>query len=60
MPADVDQRVDEGERRCDLQKADFREASDYAIDPSANQMQGARFSFPDVVALLNGFGLKIE
>lgn len=46
--------------RCDLQKADFREASDYAIDPSANQMQGARFSFPDVVALLNGFGLKIE
>ena len=46
--------------RCDLQKADFREATDYAIDPSANQMQGARFSFPDVVALLNGFGLKIE
>lgn len=46
--------------RCDLQKADFREATDYAIDPSANKMQGARFSFPDVVALLSGFGLKIE
>lgn len=46
--------------RCDLRKADFREATGYTIDPSANQMQGARFSFPDVVALLGGFGLKIE
>lgn len=46
--------------RCDLRKADFREASAYAIDPSRNQMQGARFSFPDVIALLGGFGIKIE
>ena len=30
------------------------------IDPSDNQMKGARFSFPDVIALLNGFGLVIE
>lgn len=46
--------------RCDLRRADFREAADYAIDPRNNQLEGARFSFPDVVALLNGFGLKIE
>ena len=46
--------------RCDLQKADFREATGYRIDPSDNQMKGARFSFPDVIALLNGFGLVIE
>ena len=46
--------------RCDLQKVDFREATDYLIDPTVNRMQGARFSFPDVVALLSGFGLKIE
>ena len=46
--------------RCDLEKADFREATDYAIDPTDNRLRGARFSFPDVVALLSGFGLKIE
>lgn len=46
--------------RCDLQKADFREATGYRIDPSDNQMKGARFSFLDVIALLNGFGLVIE
>ncbi len=32
----------------------------YRIDPSDNQMKGARFSFLDVIALLNGFGLVIE
>lgn len=46
--------------RCDLRKADFRQAEEYGIDPANNQMQGARFSFPDVVALLNGFGIQIE
>ena len=46
--------------RCDLEKADFREATEYIIDPTTNRLRGARFSFPDVVALLNGFGLKIE
>jgi len=46
--------------RCDLQKADFRMAEGYAIDPSQNQMKGARFSFPDVVALLDQSGIVIE
>ena len=46
--------------RCDLQKADFREADAYAIDLCSNKLKGARFSFPDVVALLGGTGIIIE
>lgn len=46
--------------RCDLQGADFREAEGYAIDPAQNQMKGARFSFPDVLALLDSSGIRIE
>lgn len=46
--------------RCDLQKADFREAEGYAIDPAQNRLKGARFSFPDVVALLHSSGVVIE
>lgn len=46
--------------RCDLRDADFRAAEGYAIDPAANQMKGARFSFPDVVALLGSTGIRIE
>ena len=46
--------------RCDLQKADFRRAEAYAIDPAANKLKGARFSFPEVVALLDSTGIQIE
>ena len=46
--------------RCDLQKADFRRAEAYAIDPAANKLKGARFSFPEVVALLDSAGIQIE
>ena len=46
--------------RCDLQRADFRMAEAYAINPADNRMKGARFSFPDVVALLEGTGIQIE
>ena len=38
--------------RCDLQKADLRTAEEYAIDLETNKLKGARFSFPDVVRLL--------
>ncbi|GAB4273416.1 MAG: pentapeptide repeat-containing protein [Opitutales bacterium] len=44
----------------DLRKADLRGAKDYSIDPQANKVQGARFSFPDVVGLLGAFGIKVE
>ena len=46
--------------RCELSKADFRDAESYAIDLSTNTMKGARFSFPDVVALLDSTGINIE
>lgn len=46
--------------RCDLTGADFRSASGYGIDPADNKLRGARFSFPDVVALLDGTGIQIE
>ena len=46
--------------RCDLQNADFRAAQEYLIDPNQNKLKGARFSFPDVVTLLDGLGLRIE
>ncbi len=46
--------------RCDLERADFRDARAYAIDPSDNKLKDARFSFPDVVALLDSIGIRIE
>lgn len=46
--------------RCDLAKADFRDAESYQIDLNTNTLKGARFSFPDVVALLDGTGIQIE
>lgn len=46
--------------RCDLRQADFRSAEGYAIDPANNRMKEARFSFPEVVALLEGTGIRIE
>lgn len=46
--------------RSDLTGADFRNAEGYAIDLTNNTLKDARFSFPDVVALLDGTGIKIE
>lgn len=46
--------------RCDLTEADFRKASGYQIDLETNKLKKARFSYPEVVNLLNGLGLRIE
>ena len=46
--------------RCALDKADFRDAQGYCIAPADNTLKGARFSFPDVVRLLDGTGIRIE
>ena len=45
---------------CDIRNADFRGAVGYQIDIVTNRLKGARFSFPEVVSLLNGLGIKIE
>lgn len=46
--------------QCDLKKSDFREASGYQIDVMTNKLKGARFSFPEVVNLLNSLEIKID
>ena len=45
---------------CDLRKSDCRKANGYNIDPTNNRIKGAKFSYPDVLTLLNGFGIVIE
>ena len=45
---------------CDLRKADFSSAIQYAIDPLTNTIKKARFSLPEAVGLLHGFGIVLE
>ncbi len=45
---------------CDLQKASFYKARGYAIDPRVNKIQKAIFSVPDVLALVENFGIIIR
>ncbi|MCM1364483.1 MAG: pentapeptide repeat-containing protein [Faecalibacterium sp.] len=46
--------------RCDLTKSDFRDALGYQISLETNKLKDARFSFPEVINLLNGLGIKID
>ena len=43
-----------------LLKADLRGALNYLIDPIANKVRGARFTFPEAQGLLAGLGVVIE
>lgn len=43
-----------------LEKADLRNATHYSIDPEINKLKGAKFSLPEVVGLLDKYGLRIE
>lgn len=45
---------------CDMRKADFRETSSYQIDIKTNKLENAKFSFPEVINLLNCLGIKID
>jgi uncharacterized protein YjbI with pentapeptide repeats len=45
---------------CDLEKASFRGARGYAIDPRANKIAKAVFSVPEVLSLVECFGIRIE
>jgi uncharacterized protein YjbI with pentapeptide repeats len=44
----------------DMEGADFVDAINYAIDPSANSVKGAKFSLPEAVSLLRGLGVVVE
>lgn len=45
---------------CELAQADFRNATGWEIPLAANSVKGAQFSFPEVVNLLRGVGVKWE
>lgn len=45
---------------CDMRKADFRESNGYQIDIGTNRLKDAKFSFPEVINLLNVLGIKID
>lgn len=44
---------------CDLTKASFVEAVNYVVDPNLNQIKGAKFSYPGVLGLLEGYGVEV-
>jgi uncharacterized protein YjbI with pentapeptide repeats len=43
-----------------LSKADLREATGYAINPTTNNIKKAKFSLPEALTLLAGFDVEIE
>lgn len=43
-----------------LEKADFRTAKNYSINPEQNKLKKARFSVPGVVGLLDQFNIIVE
>ncbi|MBA4699180.1 MAG: pentapeptide repeat-containing protein [Ruminococcus sp.] len=45
---------------CDMRKSNFHESSGYQIDIFTSKLKGAKFSFPEVISLLNGLGIKID
>jgi uncharacterized protein YjbI with pentapeptide repeats len=45
---------------CDLQKADFRTARGYAIDPLSNKVRNLRSSLPEAASFLPFLGIKLE
>lgn len=46
--------------RTNLEKADFRTAVNYSIDPEINRMKKARFSMPGIAGLLDKYGIQID
>lgn len=42
-----------------LNRCTFKNATGYCIDPHSNQIKGAKFSAPEVLNLLQGFGIEI-
>jgi fluoroquinolone resistance protein len=46
--------------QCKLDKADFRDAKNYAISLKTNTAKKAKFSYPEVMRLLTFFDIVIE
>ncbi len=45
---------------CNLEKANFSNATQYNISPIDNHIKKAIFTLPDVVGLLNHFNITIK
>jgi uncharacterized protein YjbI with pentapeptide repeats len=45
---------------CNLERASFFEAKGYEIDPRSNNVKKAVFSVPDVLSLIECFGVIIK
>lgn len=45
--------------QTNLEKADFREAENYRIDPESNRIKIARFDLEGLPGLLGKYGIKI-
>ena len=45
--------------RCNLTRADFRDAKNYMVDLSSNIVKKAKFSLPEAVELLKSFDIEI-
>ena len=45
---------------ANLEKSNFVGAKNYYLDPLKTKLKGAKFSYPEVLALLEGFGVKVE
>ena len=45
---------------CNFEKADFRSAIGYSINPLTNQMRNARFCLPEAQSFLPFLGIKLE
>ena len=43
-----------------LEKTDFRTARNYSINPAMNKIRKARFSLPEVLALLDHYDIQVE
>jgi uncharacterized protein YjbI with pentapeptide repeats len=52
--------ADSNFEHCNLSKVDFRQSHGYAFDPWSNQIKKARFSSPEVLALLSQFDIEID
>ncbi len=46
--------------QCNMEKADFRGAHGYVIDIQSNKLKKAKFSFPEVINLLNSIDIVID
>lgn len=46
--------------KCDLRKSDFRNAIGYVIDITSNKVTNAKFSYPEVIHLLDTLQINID